>query len=87
MIKRLIEKLKTLRLYFVRKRCFEVYFTDNKSGKEGKINVWVKDVDEVEPYFEKNFPHLELYDIGEVSTVVDRKPTPPPPMKKFGNIE
>ena len=67
MIKRLIEKLKTLRLYFVRKRCFEVYFTDNKSGKEGKINVWVKDVDEVEPYFEKHFPHLELYDIGEVN--------------------
>jgi hypothetical protein len=27
----------------------------------------VKDVDEVEPYFEKHFPHLELYDIGEVS--------------------
>jgi hypothetical protein len=56
MIKTWIEKLKTLRLYFVRKRCFEVYFTDNKSGKEGKINVWVKDVDEVKPYFEKHFP-------------------------------
>jgi len=65
MIKRLIGKLKTLRLYFVRKRCFEVYFTDTKSGKEGRINVWVKDVDDVEPYFEKHFPHLELYDIGE----------------------
>jgi hypothetical protein len=67
MIKTLIEKLKALRLYFVRKRCFEVYFTDNKSGKEGKINVWVKDVDGVESYFEKHFPHLKLYDISEVS--------------------
>jgi hypothetical protein len=67
MIKILIKKLKTLRSHFVKKRCFKVYFTDNKSGREGKINVWVKDVDEVESYFEKHFPHLELYDIGEVS--------------------
>ena len=63
MIKNLIDKLKK---YFVKKQCFEVYFTDNKSGKEGRINVWLKDIDDVEPYFEENFPHLELYDIGKV---------------------
>lgn len=62
MVKRLLEKIKSL---VFKKRCFKVYFTEYKSGKEGTINVYVKDVDEVESYFEKHYPHLELYDIGE----------------------
>ena len=63
-MKTLVEKLKALRLYFVRKCCFEVYYTD-KSNKEGRIKVWVHDVDEVDDYFAKKYPHLELYDVVE----------------------
>lgn len=63
-MKTLIKKLKALRLYFVRKRCFEVYYTD-RNNKEGRIKVWVHNVDEVDDYFAKKYPHLELYDIGE----------------------
>lgn len=47
-----------------KKRCFEVYYTDI-NNKEGRIKVWVNNVDEVDDYFAKKYPHLELYDIGE----------------------
>ena len=47
-----------------RKRCFEVYYTD-RNDKEGRIKVWVNNVDEVDDYFAQKYPHLELYDIGE----------------------
>ena len=63
-MKRFLKYLRALRLYFVRKRCFEVYYTD-RNDKEGRIKVWVNNVDEVDEYFAKKYPHLELYDVGE----------------------
>jgi hypothetical protein len=45
------------------KKCFVVYYTD-RNECEGKIKVYVDDVDDVEPYFEKYYPQFELYDIS-----------------------
>ncbi len=49
---------------FVKKQCFEVYYVD-KHNNEGRIKVYVKNVNDVDSYFKKKYPHLELYDIGE----------------------
>ena len=63
-MKILIKTLKSLRLLFIKKRCFEVYYTDRQDN-EGRMKIWVKNVDDVDDYFSKKYPNFELYDIGE----------------------
>jgi len=46
------------------KESYEVYYTD-KDDNEGKVIVWVNDIDEVEEHFEEFYPQFTLYDIGE----------------------
>ena len=55
MVKRLIGKLKTLRLYFVKKRCFTVKYKSKLNGNVGTIGFYGKSIDDVKYRFETEF--------------------------------
>ena len=64
MIKRLLEKLKTLRLYFVNKRCFKVTYKSKLNGNLGTIGYYGKSVDDVKINFEKDFENSIVLDVS-----------------------
>lgn len=63
-MKKIFLKIKLVYFHITNKKCFEVYYTD-KQNNEGKIKIYVNHIDQVDEYFTKKYPHLELYDIGE----------------------
>lgn len=63
MIKRLFEKLKTLRLYFVRKRCFTVKYKSKLNGNVGTIGFYGKSIDDVKYRFETEFNNSIVLDV------------------------
>ena len=64
MIKTLIKKLKTLRLYFVSKRCFKVTYKSKLNGNVGIIGYYGKSVDDVKRKFEKDFENSIVLDVS-----------------------
>jgi hypothetical protein len=64
MIKRLFEKLKTLRLYFVSKRCFKVTYKSKLNGNVGIIGYYGKSIDDVRRKFEKEFDNSIVLDVS-----------------------
>jgi len=52
-------------------RPFKVYYTDKNDENEDWLLIWVNDVDEAEPYFDKHYPHLKLYDLDDQITTDD----------------
>lgn len=65
MIKRLIEKVKILRLYFVRKRCFTVKYKSKLNGNFGTIGFYGKSIDDVKHRFETEFNNSIVLDVTD----------------------
>jgi len=64
MIKTLIEKLETLRLYFVSKRCFKVTYKSKLNGNIGTIGYYGKSIDGVKKKFQKEFENSIILDVS-----------------------
>lgn len=65
MIKRLIERLKTLRLYFVRKRCFTVKYKSKLNDNIGTIGFYGKSIEDVKYRFETEFNNSIVLDVSD----------------------
>jgi hypothetical protein len=64
MIKRFIEKLKTLSLYFVSERCFKVTYKSKLNGSIGTIGYYAKSIDDVRRNFENDFENSIVLDVS-----------------------
>ncbi len=63
MIKRLIEKLRTLSLYFISKRSFKVTYKSKLNDNIGTIGYYGKSIDDVKIKFQREFENLIVLDI------------------------
>ena len=65
MVNKLIKKLKALRLYFVKKRCFTVKYKSKLNGNIGTIGFYGKSIDDVKYRFETKFNNSIVLNVSD----------------------